>query len=328
MTSIECLILSEADMRACLDDRAAVLEAVAEGVRAHAAGAAEAFPTLSMQAEGAGSGIYTIRGMVATAGLASVKTVGSFPRNRDAGLPPDPGVLTLIDTANGFPRLLAAASYLTTLRTAAMTALGAAHLARRGASVIGCIGARGIAPLAARLIAGALDAPRIRVHSRSVDACADTVAGMQADGLSAEVASDWDTCVAGADIVIDGAGLSSDAPLLRGGSLAEGVLVISYGAKCSFDDDVLPSMDRVIVDRWDPASTGALGRLIASGEMTADRIDAFFGDVVTGQAEGRTGDAERVLFWHRGLGACDIMLAERARSTAAARHLGMRVNFQ
>lgn len=318
----DLMILSETDMRNCLADPAEVLRAVEDGVRAHARGDAQAYPTVAMQTESMPGGIYTIRGIVESAGLASVKTVGSYPDNRALGLPSDPGLLTLVDIKTGVPKLIAAASYLTTLRTAAMTAVGALRLAKTGARSIGCIGARGIAPLAARMIADHLEGATIKIHSRSEETRRDTVKDMQDLGYHAEQADSWDACIAGADIVIDGAGLAQDAALLHGSLIAKGALVISYGARCSFDDEVLPNIDRIIVDRWDPAASGALGRLIASGEMTQARIDAYFGNVVLGESIGRQSDDERILFWHRGLGGCDIALAAYAYSHANIVELG------
>jgi ornithine cyclodeaminase len=321
------MFLSEADMRECLSDQQAVLKAVADGVRAVAEGQAKSFPTVAMESTDETGAIYTIRGVLTSLGLASVKTVGSFPGNHSRNLPPDPGLITLIDAATGVPTLIAGASFLTTIRTAAMTAVATAHLARPGARVIGCIGARGIAPLAARMIANMLDAPTIKVHSRSDHTRASAVREMRSAGLEAVETASWDDCIEGSDIVIDGAGLSDDAPLLRGSMVARGALVISYGAKCSLDEEVLPQMDRVLVDRWDPTPTGAMGPLIASGAMSESRIDAYLGEVMLGKAQGRVADGERILFWHRGLGACDIMLAELARRHALNRALGTELKY-
>lgn len=266
--------------------------------------------------------IYTIRGILTDLSLASVKTVGSFPHNRDKGLPPDPGLLTLMDTRTGQPRLVAEASTLTTVRTAAMTALGARVLARPGAQVIGCIGARGIAPLAARMIAGMLERPRIKLHSYSPTTRASTVAEMKAAGLEAETAESWDACVEGSDIVIDGAGLSAAQPLLKTRLIAPGALVISYGAYCSLENDIVDHMDRIVLDRWDPAPSGAMGRLIAEGLMTEAHVGAWFGDVLAGASPARARDTDRLLFWHRGIGACDIALAAEVLARAEQDGLG------
>lgn len=317
--------MSEDDVRACLADTGAVIDAVTQGVLAHAAGTAKSFPTVSMSAEDAAGAIYSIRGILNPLSLASVKTVGSYPANRDLGLPPDPGLLTLIDTETGVPRLVCEASFFTTIRTAAMTALGARTLARSGARVIGCIGARGIAPLAARMISQGLDGGVIKVHSRSEATRAQTVAELLSDGFRAEVSDNWDACVARSDIVIDGAGLTEAAPLLRSDLIEPGALVISYGAYCALDDAITETADRIVLDRWDPSPTGAMGRLIGEGLMTEDRITDWFGEIVAGTAPGRRDDGERILFWHRGIGACDIALAAEAMAEADRRDLGIQL---
>lgn len=310
-------------MRLCLADHDAALASVERGVLAHAGGTAASFPSVSMEGRDASGAIYTIRGVLEEAKLASVKTVGSFPGNRAKGLSPDPGLLTLVDTRTGAPRLVAEASTLTTIRTAAMTALGARVLAKPGARVIGCIGARGIAPLAARMIAKMLDNPRIKLHSRSEKTRTATVADMRSDGLNADAVGTWDTCVEGSDIVIDGAGLRASEPLLKSTLIAPGALVISYGAFCSLDEQIVETMDHIVVDRWDPTPSGAMGRLIGEGRMTEDHVTAFFGDILTGQVKAREAANDRVLFWHRGIGACDIALAADAMARADSEGFGI-----
>ena len=107
-----------------------------------------------------------LRGVVGPLGVAGVKVVGDFVDNWQRGLPSELAVLNLFDPVTGAPRAILDASSLTDMRTGAMTALGAKHLARKGSKVLGHIGARGTAYWNVRLLDRLFGFDEIRVHSR------------------------------------------------------------------------------------------------------------------------------------------------------------------
>ena len=107
-----------------------------------------------------------LRGYVAPLGLAGVKVVGDYLDNYTRGLPSELGLLCLFDPETGAPRAVIDAAGLTDMRTGAVTAIGARHLARPDAKVLGHIGARGTAYWNVRLIDRLFELDEIRVHSR------------------------------------------------------------------------------------------------------------------------------------------------------------------
>jgi len=314
----DLLYLSRADFEAVCPDDAVVMEAVKQGVLAFADGQAIAQPTVGMSLPDASGGLYTIRGALTERGLMSVKSVGAFPDNRAAGLPPDAGVMLLHDGRTGVPRAILEGSFITTLRTAAMTALAAVTLARPGASVLACIGGRGIAPLAARMVRDALAITEIRVTSASQASREAAAAGLAGNGATAMATETWGDCIDGADIVLDGPGLGSHQPLLPSDRLAPGVTLVSYGAYSSYDDGILDAVDRIVLDRWADGGSGPLGPFASAGRFAESDVDGWFAEIVAGRAPARTGDNERLLAWTRGLGACDITLAESLIERARA----------
>ena len=71
-----------------------------------------------------------LRGYVAPLDFAGVKVVGDYVDNYRRGLPSEMGLLNLFDPATGQPLAIIDAAGLTDMRTGAVTAIGAAHLAR------------------------------------------------------------------------------------------------------------------------------------------------------------------------------------------------------
>ncbi len=73
--------------------------------------------------------------------LAGVKMVGDFVDNYTLGLPSELAILLLLDPRTGIPKAILDASGITDMRTGAVTAIGAAHLARKPSKILGRIGA-------------------------------------------------------------------------------------------------------------------------------------------------------------------------------------------
>ena len=107
-----------------------------------------------------------LRGYVAPLGLAGVKVVCDYVDNYRRGLPSEMGLLNLFDPRTGRPLAIVDAAGLTDMRTGAVTAIGARHLARRTSRILGHIGARGTAYWNVRLLDRLFDFDEIRVHSR------------------------------------------------------------------------------------------------------------------------------------------------------------------
>ena len=98
--------------------------------------------------------------------LAGVKVISDYVDNYKEGLPSEVGLLLLMDPRNGVPKAIIDGSHLTDMRTGAVTAIGAKHLARKDARVLGHVGARGTAYWNVRLLDHLFDFAEIRVHSR------------------------------------------------------------------------------------------------------------------------------------------------------------------
>ncbi|MEM7547932.1 MAG: hypothetical protein AAF367_20595 [Pseudomonadota bacterium] len=322
-------VLSERDMEALALSDAAIRAAVEAGLQAQAEGRALAEPTTIFKpTPGRDDLIAVIKGALRDEKLALVKTVGGFPGNDAMGLATNPGCLILMETETGQIVSLLPAAAITTQRTAMVTAIGAFHLARPDARVLASIGTRGVAAQAVRYIAGAFPLDEIRIHGRDAEAAARAAEALSRDlGVPVRTTSDWSSCLEGADIMIDGSALPGDAPLFPMEAVRPGTLVIAFGAYSAFPSDAADSFDRLVMDRWSADGRGALGPQTKAGRVTEDGLDALIGDVVSGRGRARTSGADRVLFVHRGVAACDLTLAQTYLAEAGARGIGAEIPF-
>ncbi len=323
------IVLGEADLAAIALPDDVIRDVVEAGLVAQATGRAIAEPTSVFNpTPGRDDLIAVIRGALPDQHLALVKTVGGFPDNADKGLPSNPGQLTLIETETGQVSGLVSAARITTERTAMVSAIGAQRLARPGAKVLACIGTRGVALQSIHYIARAMQLSEIRLHGRNsavADGTAIDLARLY--DIPVKACSNWESCLDGADIMIDGTALAGNTPLFPLDVIKQGALVIAYGAYSAMPSNLMSRIDRLVVDRWVEDGRGALGPHMQSGEVVAAQVDALIGDVVQSSASARDTDTDTVFFNHRGVAACDICLANAYLSAAQHRRLGTTVSF-
>lgn len=262
---------------------------------------------------------------------AGVKVVSDFYRNYEHGLPSEMAVLILMSRETGMPQAILDATAITDMRTGAMTAIGAKHLARKGAKVLGHIGARGTAYWNVRLLDGLFDFDDIRVHSRRPESREVFAATLARDlGKPVRVLDNWEDTVRDADIVVEASRLTAPEPLLKTEWIKPGALVMPYGTKSSVELSLTDIMSKLVVDDWGQCKEGELGALrqhVRAGKLSEATLHAEMGQIVAGLKPGRERDDETILFWHRGLSLSDIALAHAMIEKAARLGIGQRLRF-
>ena len=192
---IDCLNAPDVQALALSNDE--ILAAVEAGLAAQGCGETVIEPRMHLLPGSAYNGHFNVlRGYVGPLQLAGVKVVGDLVDNWQQGLPSEMGLLNLFDPATGRPLAIVDAAGLTDMRTGAVTAIGAKHLARRSSKVLAHIGARGTAYWNVRLLDHVFDFDEIRVHSRrqqSRDAFADRLT--RDLGKPVIATTDWASCV-------------------------------------------------------------------------------------------------------------------------------------
>jgi ornithine cyclodeaminase len=321
----------DVDALALTDDE--ILAAVEAGLRAQGLGQTTIEPRVHLEPDPALRGHFNVlRGYIAPLGVAGVKVVGDYLDNYTRGLPSELGLLTLFDPVTGAPVAIIDAAGLTDMRTGAVTAIGARLLARPAAKVLGHIGARGTAYWNVRLIDRLFALDEIRVHSRrpeSRNAFAEQLRAVVRARVV--VTDDWESCVRGADIVVEASRLEQPEPLLQTDWIAPGALVVPYGTMSAVELSLLGIAGKVVVDDWGQASTGRFGSLRAhvdAGILTRETLHAELGEIVAGLRPGRETADETIVFWHRGLSLSDIALGHAMLEKAARLGVGSTLRYR
>lgn len=310
-----------------------ILQAVEACLRAQGEGQTVLEPRVHLVPESSDKGHFNVlRGVVRPLGLAGVKIVGDFYENYKQDLPSEVAVLNLFDPENGIPVAIIDATGITEMRTGAVTAIGAKHLARKASRVLGHIGARGTAYWNVRLLDHLFHFDEIRVYSRRPESRGSFAARLSADlGKAVRVAESWEDCVRQADIVVEASRLPSPQPLLKTDWIKPGALVVPYGTMSAVDLTLLDIMAKVVVDDWGQCKKGlpfgSLRQHVDSGRLHEGNLHAELGQIVAGRRPGRESDHETNLLWHRGLSITDIALGYAMLKKAKSKGIGQTLRF-
>ena len=312
------LYINESEVESVLD-MDSVLDAV-EGVqRRLATGAAENLPrrrifqsgrTLHlMAASDEGCGYAGHKSYLATAGGIAFSVL-------------------LYEIASGQLAAVIEANRLGQLRTGAASGVASRHLARPESSALGIVGGGFQARTQVEAICRTLPIKSVRAFRRDREQL-ERFCGEIADlcEVTATAANSPEDAIAGADVIVTAT--NSAEPVLDG-YLESGVHVNAMGSNRASAAELGPitvgGFDRVVCDDIAQAriESGDLLEANAAGTFSWGTAVAL-GDVIAGEAPGRTGPGEKTLFESLGIAAWDIAVAaivlERVRERGLGRQL-------
>jgi ornithine cyclodeaminase len=327
--------VSGPDIEALAITRTEIVDAVSGVVAAHGRGQTVFEPRVHLVPDNGGAGHFNVlRGHVSALGehgISGVKVVGDYVANYQRGLPSELALVTLYDPATGVPLAIIDATFITEARTGAMTAVGARHLARPDARILGHAGARGTAFSNVMMLDALFDLDEIRVTSRrpgSREAFAERLRAQT--GTPVRVTDSVAAAFHGADILVEATRLTAPQPLLHPGLVKPGALVVPYGTVSAVAPDLLGVIDKVVVDDWREARAGRFGALrhhVDAGILSEGSLHAELGQIVAGDRPGRESADERILLWHRGLSILDVAVAHLILERAVAAGAGTMLRY-
>lgn len=322
------LVLTARDVQRFLTIRECI-EAIARVLRAHEAG----------RSSGPASSGFALPGGSVHAKLAAVEDDGrvfvavkanvNLPGNPlRYGRPTIQGALILFDGNDGRPLAILDSIALTSLRTAAVAALAADHLALREArtiTIVGC-GEQGEAQLRAMAAVRPLRAGfAIDVDSAKAGSFAQRLS--QELGWPVQASAGLAASIAASDICVTCT--TSESPLLFAAHLHPGLFVAAVGAdnptKQEIDARAL-AQSKVVVDSLAACAAGGdLRHAIEAGVMTAQDIHGELSAVVSGRVAARTNSAEAFVFDSTGTALQDVAAALVVYRRAVEAGAGLRV---
>ncbi|MDO3647936.1 ornithine cyclodeaminase family protein [Nocardia mangyaensis] len=322
------LILSHSDVAAVLD-RGEVLAAVERAHADLALGTAlvPAPPALTL----GGAAFVPMVAAAESAGAAAVKLLADLPGNRARGLPVQRSVIVVTSAADGGCEALIDGRMVTAVRTAAASAVATKHLSRQESSVLGLIGAGGLAVEHTRAIAQVRALETVFVWSRT----AATIESFRAEiadlGLEVRALDSPEAVTRAAHVLCTLT--PSRTPIVHGAWFGPGLHVNAVGAPPRADhrevDGEAMRRATVVVDSIGTtlAKSGDTLLAIAEGAITETAVGTELGEVIVGHAPGRTGDHDITLFNSVGIGLQDLAAARLLIDKARANGIGTEVDL-
>ena len=323
------LLLSRADVRTLLDMDSCIT-AVEAAFHAQADGATIPSGVLGTHVPEGGFHVKAA-GLTRDRAYYAAKINANFPGNPARhGLPTIQGVLALFDASNGVLLALIDSMEITTLRTAAATAVAAKHLARadaRTVAILGC-GVQGRSQL--RALARVRSIERVFAWDGSPSA-ADSYSREMGAELGCEVAAtdDYHRVVERCDVIITCT--ASHLPLLGVDDVSPGTFVAGVGADSENKHELAPELlarSTLVVDVLDQcARIGDLHHALDAGAMRREQVHAELADVVSGRRPGRRSADEVTVFDSTGTALEDVAAAavvyERAVASGRTRAIAL-----
>jgi ornithine cyclodeaminase len=231
--------------------------------------------------------------------LYSFKYVNGHPKNTSQGLLTVTAFGVLADVATGYPLLLSELTFTTALRTAAMSALAARHMARPSSRTMALIGNGAQAEFQALAFYHLLGIRELRLFDTdpaATEKLERNLALLQLPALRVARCGSTAEAVQGVDIVTTATADKRNATILLPQMIEAGMHLNAIGGDCpgktELHGDILRRPDARIVVEFEPQSRieGEIQQL----EPTFPVVE--FADVLTGKAHARTADSDVTIF--------------------------------
>jgi alanine dehydrogenase len=269
-----------------------------------------------------------------TGGGLAAKLVSLFPDNAETTLPTHQAVVVVFDARTGEPLALLDGTSITTMRTAAGSALSAQLLARPDAETMAVLGTGVQARAHVEAMLRVRPIRWVRVAGRSWDR-AVALSGLLRDSLGVDVAAAAtyaDAC-AGADLVC--ATTHSPLPVVQRAWVEPGMHLTSVGFNtagrevdsATVADALVVVESREAVLAAPPAGCNDLRVPIEEGLVGRGHIHAEIGELLMGTRPGRTSPAQITLYKSVGIAAQDVAAANVVLRRARAAGIGHEVDL-
>ena len=263
----------------------------------------------------------SIGGTVRAMGM---KWIGSFPANRERGLPRASALIILNCPDTGMPIAVMDGTIISAMRTGAMTALGVSYLAPRSTRKAGMIGA-GVQSRTQILglytaLPGVEEIALTNRDQARAESVADECRRLWGAPVRAVASIDEALCDADVALTIT----TAREPLMFARHIKPGALTVQLaGHECEFA--LIQQCRKIVTDDWEVVKHRGImtPAIMHQHALLRDSdIHANLGELILGSKPGRENDTERIHYAHMGMGVDDVALAWAVYQTARERGLG------
>lgn len=327
------LVLTRADVRRLLTMRECI-DAVEDAFRRHAAAPASPPGVIGTHVDGGGFHVKTaaLHTMLPLGQPAFVMKVNAnFPGNPDRnGLPTIQGVVALFDASDGRLLALMDSMEITSMRTAAATAVAARYLAVDGPAVVTICGCGEQSRHQLRALACVRPLRRVYAFDAQPSRARALAAEMGRElGVDAAAVDDLGTATRQSGIVVTCT--PSHQPIVGPSHVALGTFVAAVGADNPMKSELEPALmaaNTVVTDITDQCATiGDLHHAVAAGAMRASGVHAELAEIICGRKPARRSASEIIVFDSTGTALQDVAAASVVYRNAMAAQAGIVIDL-
>lgn len=282
-----------------------------------------------------GQSLY-MPGYVAGANALGVKIVSVYPKNIEKGLTGVPATMMLVNRETGEVCAMMDGTYLTRIRTGAVSGAATDVLARRDCKIFALFGTGGQAETQLEAVLTVRPIEHVRVFDicfeRAVNFAKKMTSAFGAGfGVNIVPTKSSDEAVEGADIITSVT--TTKTPTFNGRLVKKGAHINGVGAYTpemqEIDEYIVTNAEKVYVDTRDGVLNEAGDFIIPikKGIYTKDRLTGELGEVLAGQVPGRERDDEITLFKTTGSAVLDVVTAQRIYECALKQSIGTIIEF-
>jgi ornithine cyclodeaminase/alanine dehydrogenase-like protein (mu-crystallin family) len=263
---------------------------------------------------------------IAEPAALGIKWNAEVPANVPRGLPNLTALVLMNDPETGFPTAVIDGTWVTAMRTGAVSAITARHLAPRQVETLALIGCGVQMRTQAIGLATVLRPRTVRLFDLVPAAMEAFSAQMKPRlGWEFEQAPTAEAAVRDADLVVSATKfVTPPEPTLKGEWLKPGALAMPIDVASVWEPLAYLKADKFVTDRWDILQMVAAGGHFPVG---LPPLYAELHEIVSGRKAGRETDSETIMVMNEGMPIEDIALGRLAIERAAAAGIGVRLPF-
>lgn len=264
-------------------------------------------------------------------GKTAVKVVTIFPENPAIGKKTTQGVILLSDTETGEHLACMNASYLTRLRTGAVSGIATKHLAKKSARSVAVIGCGAMAEEQLQAVLEVREIDEIFLYNRTAAKTHEFAGKFHKFNGSVTILESADEAVSRADIVI--CSTRSEKPVFSGKALQQGTHINGVGSYLphmqEVDAETLLRSSKIVVDTIEGVKDEAGDFIIPADEgiWSFSDLHGEIGPLSSGMIAGRENDEEITFFKSVGIAYFDLAVAAAVYEKAILEGVGTKVDL-
>jgi ornithine cyclodeaminase/alanine dehydrogenase len=298
---------------------AEIIDALSLAFQEHGLGHVQMPPKPGVYPE-SDSFIHAMPAYIPALHAVGIKWVGGFPRNPSKGVPYISGLLVLNDEETGLPLAVMDCTWITAMRTGAVTTLAARYLARSESSTVGVLGC-GVQGRTNLLgLKSSFPVKRVMAYDAKPENAERYAREMRERlGVEVTVVTDPREAVSGCDMVVTaGPILRPPHATIKAGWLESGAFASLVDYDSFWDGAALQEVDKFCTDDVPQLEYyKTLGYF-----QSIPQVYASLGELVLGQKPGRQSPTERTIGCNLGLALDDMATAPIVYRRAIERGLG------